>query len=587
MDRSANPLSEGDIYVVVNGNTPAFNAVDVFNGAPAGVIGEEPEVVATLTGTCGTPETSCAGETVPFNEPLKVVVSPANGDVYVTDQLAGGVIVVDEFRPGPLHEYVFVGQLPDPPSGAFGEIRGVAVDGGSGTGQGEVYVADTSSSGGPAGGPSGVVYQFGVEGSFLGRLTGTAPSSPFSALVGVGVDGSSHDVFVAENDPEAPEGHRGRVDVFGPDLTIPDVETAPATGRVDREGHVSETLNGTVKADGAGEASCEFVWGTTQAFGNIAPCSENITGETTEPPIRPTAAIPVHALISGLAPDTTYWFRLHASNANGLNSGEAGQDMSFRTPGPGIHSVSSSNVTSSSVNLDAQVDPNGASTSVFFQYTTAASTAGCGAGAGACGIAPASGPEALGAGVGDVEVREHLQGLSADTTYHYRLVAVSELEVEPGVTAPVVFYSPDQGRHDSIRSQHRKRPAGRPAMGTSLPSRQARRRDLHPGRTGEFGCLHDGEPSQLSADAGHGRLSGRVRRSGTGVWRSGYRRWMVLAGHCACALAGNRQRRWGRPRIPCVFGRLVPKRRRTRRPVHLAQARSVPHGHRTYALRAS
>jgi hypothetical protein len=436
VDRSGNPLTAGDVYVETGGgSTPEFQVVDVFAPEPVGTIGEEPELLATLTGTCATPATSCPGEVIHFTEPERVAVSPTNGDVYVTD--ASGAKerpVVDVFRPGALHEYVFVGQVTGPPAGQLRQVAGVAADSGVGLGHGEVYVGDTSP-GAERGG--GVVYQFGEEGTFLGRLTGVSSSVPFNALAGVGVDAGSHDVFVAENDAEAAKGERAHLDVFGPDVVLPDPETAPGSATVDAEGHIAATLNGTVNPREAGEATCQFVWGTSPVFGNVAPCAGKVADGNSE--------VAVHVPIEDLAPDTTYSFRLQAGNANGLNAGEERQNQSFTTPGPGIHSVSSADVAATSATLDAQVDPNHASTSVFFQYTTAASTAGCGSGGGSCSLAPAAaGGEPLGAGSGDAAVREHIQGLAANTVYHYRLVAVSELEVKLGVEQQVVFFGADQ-----------------------------------------------------------------------------------------------------------------------------------------------
>ena len=144
--------------------------------------------------------------------------------------------------------------------------------------------------------------------------------------------------------------------------------------------------------------------------------------------------------VTGLSPDTTYHYRLDASNANGTNTGqgpEGPEDLGeFTTPGPGIHSESVSNVKATSATFEASIDPHAAPTSYYFQY---------GPSTGYGEYAPlltASEPHgaAVGSGEGDVEViPQHVQGLSAGTTYHYRAVAVSELAGEP-----VEFDGPDQ-----------------------------------------------------------------------------------------------------------------------------------------------
>jgi hypothetical protein len=80
VDRSSNPLTEGDVYVLTKGNTGqnAYTAVSVFARAPSGAVGEEPELLATLRGTCATTGVSCAGDPVPFVDPEEMAVSPAN-----------------------------------------------------------------------------------------------------------------------------------------------------------------------------------------------------------------------------------------------------------------------------------------------------------------------------------------------------------------------------------------------------------------------------------------------------------------------------------------------------------------------------
>jgi hypothetical protein len=357
-----------------------------------------------------------------------VVVSQWNGDVLVVDESAvTHRPAVDVFEPKevlPGHrEYVFVRQIVGPagPSASFQSIAGLAVD----PQTGEMYVASTSAS-------SGVVYEFSATGEYEGHIEGPGEGS-FHELTGVGVVAGR--VFVAEADPELE--HEGVIDVFGPDVIVPDVETTGAVTTVDREGHISARLEGTVNPDSAGEASCSFAWGLSEAFGQTVGCASKVPDGA--------SAVGVSGTVGGLAPDTGYWFRLQASNANGSNLGEPWQDRHFVTPGPGIASSYTFDVSSGSLTFGGQVDPNHAVTSVYFQYTTGGSTSGCGTGSSVCSIAPVgSGGEPLGSGSGDVMVREHVQSLMPGTVYHYRLVAVSELEVEPHVTAPVAFFGADQ-----------------------------------------------------------------------------------------------------------------------------------------------
>src|SRR6185312_16441974 len=173
-------------------------------------------------------------------------------------------------------------------------------------------------------------------------------------------------------------------------------------------------------------ASCQFAWGPTPALGQVAPCPANVEAE---------GAVPVSATVTGLQPDTTYYYRLQAANSTGANDGEAAQDIQFKTPGPGVQAEWASEASSTAVTLRAGIDPDGAPTTYYFQYGTS-------------GEYEAQVPLAPGAPIGSgsevVTVNQHVQGLSASTVYHYRVVAVSELEVKPGVLEVVAFPGPDR-----------------------------------------------------------------------------------------------------------------------------------------------
>lgn len=414
VDGSASFETSGDVYVATSTafGIPSFNVVDVLKPAAGN---EEPaKVTAQLTGTCSTPGTTCSGgEVVPFSRPSGLAVSGVSGDVLVTD----GEKVVDMFEPA-LGEYRFLRQLTGTPTGAggkeqpFEEVAAVAVDGGDG----DVYVADAGRH---------VVDEFSEAGKYLGRLTGT-PAGPFHSLKSVAADAVSHQVYVGDFNEEK---QVGAIDVFGAGVVVPDVTTAaPGSVKVTGEGGIVATLAGTVNPDGEGEASCSFVWGTTRAFGRVAPCEPKGVAEGESP-------VPVQTTVTGLAPDTSYFYRLQASNKNGTNPGEEFQDEELVTPGPGLHGESASEVAATAATLEATIDPHGAQTSYYFEYGKSSEYEA---------QAPAAPGASLGSGEGDVEVKpRHVQGLAPGTVYHYRVVAVSELEVE-GVVKRVAFAGPDQ-----------------------------------------------------------------------------------------------------------------------------------------------
>jgi hypothetical protein len=209
--------------------------------------------------------------------------------------------------------------------------------------------------------------------------------------------------------------------VFGV-LVVPDVVmegVANAKYEPERNSWALD-LRGSVNPDGAGSATCRFMWGKTPALGSEARCEG--PGESAANPVpNGNSPVGVHARVSGLGADTTYYYRLQAFNADGSNEGDEIQDREFTTGGPGVHGESASSVTSASVTLNAEIDPDNAPTSYYFQYGTSAAYGES---------VPLAPGVALGSGKGDVGVSVHLQGLAAGTAYHYRVVAVSESDGE-------------------------------------------------------------------------------------------------------------------------------------------------------------
>jgi len=74
---------------------------------------------------------------------------------------------------------------------------------------------------------------------------------------------------------------------------------------------------------------------------------------------------------------------------------------------------SGSNVAGATATLNGTINPNGNDTDYYFQYGTSTS------------YGSSTPTSDAGAGTSDVSVSENLSGLAANTTYHYRLVAVS------------------------------------------------------------------------------------------------------------------------------------------------------------------
>jgi hypothetical protein len=446
---SAGDWASGDVFV-----DEAFgDVIDVFEPQAGG----KEKYVTDVTGISPTKH---------FGEPTSIAVSGYNGDLLVGE---GSSVYL--FRPEEegkkRGKYEFIERLV-PPSGAFGTVEALAVDDSTEElYKGEIYVATPTA-----------IYEFGPEGSPRGEITGIPKEGAPAGVEGekeevqfnndtarprsIAVDPASHQLFVGVFGSEVSADHENEavVDVFSPDVVIPEVETEEPVGlELETDGgtgiHSWGILpTGTVDSDEAGVASCWFVWGTSSSFGQMASC---------EPPTVPSGGSPgtrVDASLSGLEPDTPYFYRLQAKNANGTNPGEEQQNYAFTTPGPGLRSEAASDVSSSSATLDATIAPHDAPieghdfqavtkspTSYYFQYSKQ-STDGCASDPSGCTNVPLS-AVSVGSGAAGVEVSQHLQGLMPGTTYHYRVVAANEAlanealaQYKPGVL--VSFYGPDQ-----------------------------------------------------------------------------------------------------------------------------------------------
>lgn len=97
-------------------------------------------------------------------------------------------------------------------------------------------------------------------------------------------------------------------------------QVLPSTAAATEVSPASATLNGSLNREEWAISTCYFEWGTTQAYGNTAPCSFGSPGSG--------GPVPVHAALVGLSASTTYHYRLDAYN---FDSFGGGTDQLFTT----------------------------------------------------------------------------------------------------------------------------------------------------------------------------------------------------------------------------------------------------------------
>jgi hypothetical protein len=195
----------------------------------------------------------------------------------------------------------------------------------------------------------------------------------------------------------APAAASAQTPVTGPPAAV--------TGTADSITETGANLNGTVDPNGL-VTTYHFEYGTSAAYGLTTP--ENTAPEGTDP-------VAVKAAIANLTRNTTYNYRLVATNAAGVSHGA---NRTFRTaPGPQPPTVSSTtvrDVSSRTARLTTRVDPNGQATTVRFEYGRSTS------------YGSFTDRVDVGSGTSGVPVSIPLERLRPNTRYSFRAVATNE-----------------------------------------------------------------------------------------------------------------------------------------------------------------
>jgi hypothetical protein len=238
----------------------------------------------------------------------------------------------------------------------------------------------------------GTSTSYGTQTAKKDAGSGSSPVAVSAAVTGLTSGRTYHFRLVAVSDAGTSRGS----DQSFLASSQPTVTTKTASSVKDS----TATLNASVNPNGEA-TTVTFEYGTSTSYG--AKTSPKGIGSG-------ASSTNVSVPVSGLAPSTTYHVRVVASNAAGTSGGS---DQTFTTTGPPIvHSGAATGVGSSGATLTGSVDPSGHSTHWYFQYGPSTSYGL---------VAPAHSASSGGAR----SVSETVAGLTAGTTYHFRIVAQS------------------------------------------------------------------------------------------------------------------------------------------------------------------
>lgn len=166
---------------------------------------------------------------------------------------------------------------------------------------------------------------------------------------------------------------------------------------------VTATLSAAVTPNGAA-TTVFFEYGPTPGFGTTTAGQSIGSGNS---PVN------VSVNLTGLAAGTTYHYRVYATNSVGTTTAASG---TFQTsaPLPQVTTTAASFVTTGTASINATINPNSLATSVYFLWGTRADE-----------LTAQTPTQNVGAGSANLDVWAELSGLTADTTYFYKAVAVN------------------------------------------------------------------------------------------------------------------------------------------------------------------
>ena len=219
------------------------------------------------------------------------------------------------------------------------------------------------------------------------RLTGLSPGTTYTYLV------------EATNTDGTAKGGMGTFTTLSPPGVV--------TGAASSIKATSATLNGSVDANGR-PTTWYFEYGTSTSYGSKT-AAKSASG---------TNAASVSASISGLQAGRTYHYHLVATSDGGTTNGA---DATFTTSGaPTVTTSAASSIAPTAATVNGTVNPNGLSTSWYFEYGTSTS------------YGTRTTAKSAGSGTSALKESASITKLKSSTVYHYRIVAANSAGTNAG-----------------------------------------------------------------------------------------------------------------------------------------------------------
>jgi hypothetical protein len=275
---------------------------------------------------------------------------------------------------------------------------------------------------------TGIQFEYGTTAAYGTALAASPPTCPAAS--------SSCPVTAELTGLEPGTTYHYRLDATnvngtneGPDATFttPPAVEGVSSGAASQITPTGAVLTGALAPNGT-DAHYYFQYGTSASYGSTSPAPPGTdAGSASE-------GVPATTTLSGLEPLRAYHFRLVATNAFGTTYGE---DQTFTTtsvPLVVVESTSPANVTSTSADMRAQINPEGFDTHYRFEYISDSDFQGNGNSF--AGPHPATSVPAVEADLGaqgtDQGVTVHVQGLAPATVYRYRVLATNKFGTGEG-----------------------------------------------------------------------------------------------------------------------------------------------------------